>query len=129
VGLPAFTTEATSGHQFPVRGSPVPGWALSGAGLVLLRVHRTKSPKTKWRFSKLGEPWFCFAGLWRPIPDGGSAFTLLTTDPSSDVAPIHDRQMVILDRSNWSAWLEKIGNEADLLRALPPGSLEVEQVR
>ena len=28
-----------------------------------------------------------------------------------------------------SAWLEQTGNEADLLRALPPGSLKVEQVR
>jgi putative SOS response-associated peptidase YedK len=22
-----------------------------------------ESPKTKWRFSKTGEDWFCFAGL------------------------------------------------------------------
>jgi putative SOS response-associated peptidase YedK len=47
--------------------------------------------------------------VWRPTQDGGAAFTLLTTDPSSDVAPIHDRQMVILERSDWSAWLELIG--------------------
>jgi hypothetical protein len=35
------------------------------------------------------------------------------------VAPIHDRQMVILERSDWSAWLQGTGNEAHLLRALP----------
>jgi putative SOS response-associated peptidase YedK len=46
-----------------------------------------------------------------------------------DVAPIHDRQMVILDRANWSAWLQEIGNEVELLRALPAGSLNVAQVR
>jgi len=63
------------------------------------------------------------------MPEGGAAFTLLTTDPSPDVAPIHDRQMVILDRSNWSVWLQETGNEADLLRALPAGSLEVQQIR
>jgi putative SOS response-associated peptidase YedK len=63
------------------------------------------------------------------MPQGGEAFTLLTTEPGPDVAPIHDRQMVILERSNWSAWLEQTGNEADLLRALPAGSLHVEQVR
>jgi putative SOS response-associated peptidase YedK len=63
------------------------------------------------------------------MPPGGESFTLLTTDPSEDVAPIHDRQMVILERSNWSAWLQETGNEAELLRALPAGSLEVEQVR
>src|SRR5216110_2004990 len=73
--------------------------------------------------------WFCFAGLWRPMPDGGAAFTLLTTEPGPDVAPIHDRQMVVLERSDWSAWLELTGNEAELLRALSAGSLNIEQVR
>jgi putative SOS response-associated peptidase YedK len=63
------------------------------------------------------------------MADGGAAFTLLTTSPSADVAPIHDRQMVILERSDWPAWLEEIDNEAELLRSLPPGSLEVEPVR
>jgi hypothetical protein len=33
------------------------------------------------------------------------------------------------EHSNWSAWLEQTGNEAELLRALPAGSLNVEQVR
>ena len=89
----------------------------------------TKSPKTKWKFTKIGEDWFCFAGLWRPMATDGEAFTLLTTDPSPDVAPMHDRQMVVLEHSDCSAWLEQTGNEADLLRARPPGSLRVEQVR
>ena len=63
------------------------------------------------------------------MPAGGEAFTLLTTEPSPDVAPIHDRQTIVLERSDWSAWLEQTGNEASLLRALPAGSLKVEQVR
>jgi putative SOS response-associated peptidase YedK len=88
-----------------------------------------KSPKTKWRFTKIGEDWFCFAGLWRPMPESGAAFTLLTTEPGPDVAPIHARQMVVLDRADRSAWLEETGNEGDLLRPLPAGSLKVEQVR
>jgi putative SOS response-associated peptidase YedK len=46
----------------------------------------TKSPKSKWRFTMIGEDWFSFAGLWRLLPQGGAAFTLLTTDPSDDVA-------------------------------------------
>jgi putative SOS response-associated peptidase YedK len=37
--------------------------------------------------------------------------------------------MVILDRSDWSAWFEQTGNNAELLRALPAGSLDAEQVR
>ena len=89
----------------------------------------TKSSKTKWKFTKVGEDWFCFAGLWRPMPQGGEAFTLLTTEPGPGIAPIHDRQMVILERSHWSAWLEQTTNVAELLRALPAGSLNVEHVR
>ena len=57
------------------------------------------------------------------------AFTLLTTAPGPDVAPIHNRQMVVLDRADWMAWLDLTRPEADLLRALPAGSLNVEQVR
>jgi putative SOS response-associated peptidase YedK len=45
------------------------------------------------------------------------------------VAPIHDRQMVVLDRADWLAWLDLTRPEAELLRPLPPGSLAVEQVR
>ena len=61
------------------------------------------SPKSKWKFTKTGEDWFCFAGLWRPMPDRGAAFTLLTTAPGPDVAPIHDRQMIVLEREDWAA--------------------------
>jgi putative SOS response-associated peptidase YedK len=63
------------------------------------------------------------------MPEGGEAFTLLTTAPGPDVAPIHDRQMVVLERSDWSAWLEQTSNETDMLRPLPAGRLLVEQVR
>ena len=87
-----------------------------------------KSPKTKWKFTKPGEDWFCFAGLWRPSA-AGEAFTLLTTDPSSDVAPYHSRQVVVLDRDDWLAWLDLARPAQELLRALAPGSLSVERVR
>jgi putative SOS response-associated peptidase YedK len=33
-------------------------------------------------------------------------FTLLTTEPGLDVAPIHDRKMVILGSGDWSASLD-----------------------
>ena len=89
-----------------------------------------KSPKSKWRFTKAGEDWFCFAGLWRPVTgDMPETFTLLTTAPGPDVAPTHDRQMVVLERADWLAWLELSRPESELLRPLPAGSLRVEQVR
>lgn len=66
---------------------------------------------------------------WRPAAgDVPEAFTLLTT-PGPDVAPIHDRQMVVLERADWLAWRELSRPEAELLRPLPAGSLQVEQVR
>ena len=82
-----------------------------------------KSPKSKWKFTKAGEDWFCFAGLWRPMPGGGDAFTLLTTEPGPDVEPIHDRQMVILNRDSWTSWLDLTRPETELLKPLPAGSL------
>src|SRR5207302_8367944 len=88
----------------------------------------TKSTKTKWRFTKVGEDWFCFAGLWRPMTAGRDAFTLLTTEPSPAVVPIHYQQMVVLERSVWSARLEQPDNEATLLLAPTAGCLMLEQV-
>ena len=82
------------------------------------------------KFTRVGEEWFCFAGLWRPATDAAAAsFTLLTTEPGADVAPIHNRQMVILERRDWVAWLNLTRPEAELLQPLPAGSLAVEQVR
>lgn len=113
----------SEGRRFPKGRCLVPAsWFFEFTG--------AKSPKSKWKFTKAGEDWFCFAGLWRPMPDGdGAAFTLLTTEPGPDVAPIHDRQMVVLERPDWRAWLELSRPEAELLRPLPAGSLHVEQVR
>src|SRR5581483_7544089 len=87
------------------------------------------SPKQKWKFTKTGEDWFCFAGLWRPLPDGSAAFTLLTTEPGPDVAPIHNRQMVVLEQGDWAAWLDETGNETVLLKALSAGRLQVHRER
>src|SRR4051794_37468272 len=90
----------------------------------------TKSPKSKWRFTNAGGGWCWFPALLRPATaDVPEAFTLLTTAPGPDVAPIHDRQMVVLERADWLDWLELSRPEAELLRPLPAGSLHVEQVR
>jgi putative SOS response-associated peptidase YedK len=45
-----------------------------------------RSPKDKWRFTKVDEDWFCIAGLWRPIEGAAPAFTMLTCEPGPDVA-------------------------------------------
>ena len=90
----------------------------------------TRSPKSKWKFTKTGEAWFCFAGLWLPAAgDTPEAFTILTTEPGPDVAPIHNRQVVVLERADWTAWLDLTRPEGELLRPAPQGALTVEQVR
>ena len=88
-----------------------------------------RSPKSKWRFTKAGEEWFCIAGLWRPVEDSSGAFTMLTCEPGPDVMPIHNRQVVVLERWQWLSWLDPEHSGADLLRPSPAGTLEVEQVR
>jgi putative SOS response-associated peptidase YedK len=87
-----------------------------------------KSPKTKWRFTRTGEDWFCLAGLWRPGADGWpDSVTMLTAEPGPDVAPYHDRQVVTLNRSEWAGWLDPEADPAPFLRPKPAGFLHVEQ--
>jgi putative SOS response-associated peptidase YedK len=50
------------------------------------------------------------------MSDGsGEAFTILTTAPGPDIAPIHNRQLVVLDRADWLAWLDLTRSEGELL--------------
>jgi putative SOS response-associated peptidase YedK len=84
--------------------------------------------KHKWLFTLKDAPLFCIAGLWRNAGDIGEAFTMLTTEPGPDVAPYHSRQIVVLPPADWARWLDPAVDPRDLLRPLPAGSLEVEQV-
>jgi putative SOS response-associated peptidase YedK len=84
--------------------------------------------KDKWRFTLAGEDWFCIAGIIRAdAVDGAACFTMLTTEPGEDVAPYHDRQVVVLPREDWGAWLDLTQPEAELLRPLPTGSIKVQK--
>ena len=88
----------------------------------------TKYPKTRWKFTVPGEEWFCMAGLWRSAEDAWpESFTLLTTEPGPDVKPYHDRQVVVVPRAQWAAWLDPEADPAPILKAGPAGSLAVEQ--
>lgn len=84
-------------------------------------------PKAKWRFRRADGDWMGIAGLWRPAGDW-AAFTMLTAPPGPDVAPYHDRQVVVLERRDWAAWLD-LGVAAEhLIRPSPAASLAVDQV-
>jgi putative SOS response-associated peptidase YedK len=89
---------------------------------------KKKKRKDKWLFTKSGEPWFCVAGIWRTDKDVGEAFTMLTMPPGPDIAPYHDRQIAILGRADWAAWLDSSVSAKAILKALPAGTLSVEQV-
>lgn len=87
-----------------------------------------KKLKDKWLFTKRGEPIFCIAGIWRSDAKVGEAFTMLTMPPGPDIAPYQDRQIAVLERDRWADWLDPAVPAAEVLRALPAGSLEVAQV-
>ncbi|MDB5698251.1 MAG: hypothetical protein JWN69_1055 [Alphaproteobacteria bacterium] len=87
----------------------------------------TSKRKHKWLFTKADEPWFCIAGIWR-TSDVGEAYTMLTTEPGPDVAPYHGRQIVVLNRTDWAAWLDPGISAKDIIKPLPAGSLEVTQI-
>src|SRR6202522_2928994 len=87
-----------------------------------------KKRKDKWLFTKTGEPWFCVAGIWRADKDVGEAFTMLTDRKSTRLNSSHDRQIAILNRADWAAWLDASVSAKAILKPLAAGTLAVEQV-
>jgi putative SOS response-associated peptidase YedK len=89
---------------------------------------KKKKRKDKWLFTKTGDPWFCIAGIWRAHKGIGEAFTMLTMPPGPDIAPYHDRQIVILDHADWAAWLDPTVSAKTILKPLAAGTLAIEHV-
>ena len=84
--------------------------------------------KHKWLFTLKDAPWFGIAGLWREDATVGEAFTMLTCEPSPDVAPYHDRSIVVLPPADWARWLDPNIPSTDILKPLPAGSFEIGQI-
>jgi putative SOS response-associated peptidase YedK len=83
-----------------------------------------KPPKSQWRFvSATNEP-IAFAVIRR-----GPAYSLVTCVPGPDVAPIHNRQPVILPRGAWRRWLTDPAWPGDLAAPSPAGGLRATQTR
>lgn len=55
---------------------------------------------------------FAIAGLWRPTPEWGDAYTMVMVDSCEQMAEIHDRMPVILKRDQWAQWTEGTPAEA-----------------
>ena len=69
-----------------------------------------------------------FGGLWESwqAPDGSllRTTTIITTDANAEVAPIHDRMPLILNRNDYHSWLGgEVNSAVSLLQPAPTGTL------
>jgi putative SOS response-associated peptidase YedK len=71
--------------------------------------------KDKWLFSPVEGELIGIAAVTQTHPVAGEAFSLLTAEPSPEVAPIHNRQIILPRPDQWLAWL-------DPSTSLPPSS-------
>jgi putative SOS response-associated peptidase YedK len=79
-----------------------------------------------------GDP-MAFAGIWEGwrAPDGGilRSFAILTTSANAQMAVLHQRMPVIVERSDWPSWLgEEDTDPATLLRPAAEGILRLWKV-
>jgi hypothetical protein len=88
VGLSARPAQGSACHQFPFRGSTIPGRSVSRAGIAFFRIHRHQITKDEVEIHEGRRGLVLLRRSMASDVDGGEAFTLLTTDPSPDVAPI-----------------------------------------
>lgn len=58
---------------------------------------------------------FAMAGIW--LDEG---FTIITSEPNTQVQPIHDRMPVIMAREHWHTWLNLETDQATLAQLLAP---------
>ena len=100
-----------------------------------------KAPKQPFYLHRADGGTLAIAGLleaWKQ-PETGQwlrTMSLITTDASTDIAAIHDRMPVIVEKQNWKTWLDpKVGaSETDkallqsLLVSAPVGSIEIDKV-
>ena len=72
--------------------------------------------KTKWLFTLKDAELFCIAGVMKQ-----DAFAMLTVEPGPDIAPYHDRQIVVLEPRQWEGWLAAGAPESEFIRPAPAG--------
>ena len=120
-GKPVFNMRS-DGRNFPKDRCLVP---LDGFYEYTAPDDPKQKRKTCWLFRPGEGKEFAIAGLLRPHPQVGEAFTLLTAPPGPDVEPLHNRQIVLLPPDKWRPWLEGSAPSLDVLHPTPAGSLDV----
>lgn len=120
-GKPVFNTRS-DGRNFPKDRCLVP---MDG----FYEYTKPADPKQKrkdcWLFRPPEGQELAIAGLLRPHPEAGEAFTLLTAPPGPDVQPYHGRQIALLRPDQWREWLDGSARSLDLLGPTAAGALEV----
>jgi len=53
---------------------------------------------------------------------------MLTMEPGPNIAPYHDRQIVVLERDAWADWLDPSIPTKSLIKPLGAGKLAVELI-
>lgn len=100
--------------------------------------HRCLVPASEFRHRSQGKnysfrladgDWFYFAGIWRPATrNWPEAYAIPTIAANDDIAPYHDRQMMVLRREDRALWLDMTVPEDELLRPLPGATFRVSRL-
>jgi putative SOS response-associated peptidase YedK len=91
-------------------------------------------PRPKYRLSSKGRNVLGMAGIWGPWQNSKTGnwedtFGIITTDPNTKMAEIHNRGPVILEPREYAAWLEEGERPpVHLLRVLPDEDMTVTEV-
>ena len=120
-GKPVFNMRS-DGREFPKDRCLVP---MDG----FYEYTTPEDPKQKrkdcWLFRPAEGKQFAIAGLLRPHPEVGDAFTLLTCPPGPDVERYHNRQIALLRPDQWRAWLDGSAKSLETLGPTAARELDV----
>jgi putative SOS response-associated peptidase YedK len=75
--------------------------------------------KIPYRFILEDRAPFAFAGLWFE-KDGGYAFVIITTEPNTVAAPVHNRMPAILKPEDEAIWLDTVHSPEEAMKTLAP---------
>ncbi|MBB3035113.1 SOS response-associated peptidase [Alteriqipengyuania lutimaris] len=82
---------------------------------------------TRTWFAMPDAPLFATAGIGRQTDEWGEAFSMIMTEASDQVAPVHNRMPVVLPREAWATWLGGTPQEAYRLCRPFAGALAIER--
>ena len=75
----------------------------------------SRGHKTRTWLSVAGHELFAFAGIWRDTDEWGQCFSIVTTEASPAMAPVHDRMPVIIAEGDWEQWQHGPPDDAQVL--------------